>query len=93
MSSEKTDALNSAIAARDPLAIESAIASLGPEDSQNCPLLIQLLTEKWHQRHEDIVHLLQQWKDPSAIPALHKVALAPLHEYLELDFSYALCVR
>jgi HEAT repeat protein len=49
---------------------------------EQCELLIQL----GHMMHEDIIHFLQQQKDPYAIPFLRQaVLLKPCLDYLSYD--------
>ena len=53
------------------------------------PVLCQLLSAKWHQRHEDIVGTLQQLKAPAAVDAVYSAAL-DRHEYLAYDEFFGL---
>lgn len=41
-----------------------------PYRQENLYCLHNLLTEPWHKMYEDIVHMLQAYKDPSSIPVL-----------------------
>lgn len=49
-------------------------------DKSNIIFLGNLLLEKWHNSHEDIVMIMQKLKDPSSIPFLEKAI------YLNLDY-------
>lgn len=53
------------------------------------PVLIELLSLPWHQRHEDIVLTLQELRDPRAIDALFATALIE-HDYLAFDDLFGL---
>ncbi|MFL6337215.1 MAG: HEAT repeat domain-containing protein [Pyrinomonadaceae bacterium] len=81
----------SAIEARDAERVEFALydcykAGLTPE---HVPALIELLGQAWHYRHEDVVHALQELKDPRAVDALYEEAHAS-YEYLAYDEFYGL---
>jgi hypothetical protein len=41
-----------------------------PFKKENLVYLHTLLTEPWHTMYEDMVHMLQRYKDPSSIPVL-----------------------
>ena len=80
-----------AIEARDAERVEFALydcykSGLTPE---HVPSLIKLLGQPWHYRHEDVVHALQELKDPRAIDALYEEAHAS-YEYLAYDEFYGL---
>lgn len=45
-----------------------------------------LIGQEWHQGHEDMISLLQDFKDPDSIPYLQTaIELKPALEYLEYD--------
>lgn len=56
------------------------------------PILIKLLAEDWHIKHEDIAGLLQEFRRPEAIGVLYKTALRKF-KYLEYNDSSALAVK
>ena len=80
-----------AIEARDAERVEFALYGLsGSSLTPECvPMLIELLGKPWHQRHEDVVHTLQELKDPRAVDALYEEAHAS-YEYLAYDAFYGL---
>lgn len=53
------------------------------------PTLIELLQTPWHTRHEDVVQLLQQLKDPRAVVPL-ELAAQSSHDYLSFDEHFGL---
>jgi len=53
------------------------------------PALIELLGKSWHNRHEDVVSVLQRLKDPRAVDALYNEAHSE-YEYLNYDDCYGL---
>lgn len=55
-------------------------------------LLCNILMEKCHFQHEDIVFLLEIIKSPTSIEYLYKTALTKF-DYLDYDDSYALAVK
>ena len=52
-------------------------------------ILCELLREKWHYRHQDIVALLQGIKSQKSADCIYKVALQKF-EYLSYDSTYSL---
>ena len=52
-----------------------AIASIDGVDNRLTIILCELLKEHWHQRHEDIVMLLDAIKDNSSVDILYETAL------------------
>ncbi|MBB2749926.1 UNVERIFIED_ORG: HEAT repeat protein [Rhizobium aethiopicum] len=55
-------------------------------------LLLQLLQEGWHFKHEDVVSALADLKAPEAVEALYKVTYW-VPSYLEFDDARALAVK
>ncbi|ANM14042.1 MULTISPECIES: HEAT repeat domain-containing protein [unclassified Rhizobium] len=55
-------------------------------------LLLQLLQEGWHFKHEDVVSALADLKAPEAVEALYKVTHW-VPSYLEFDDARALAVK
>jgi len=88
------DLLKSALANRD--AEEAAAADmLGWEFGfpRSCLVpLNALLTEDWHEQHEDFAMALQMKRDPSSVEALYRAAQMQLG-YLDYDEAYALAVK
>ena len=69
-----------------------------PEGDARVPLLIELLGQSGHERHEDIVFELGLLGDPAAVPAIAKAVVGPfpyvdewgnLHEF-QRKCAYAL---
>lgn len=68
---EAARCLESAIGARDPESVESAINQAFPVlHPIHVPALILLAEASWHQRHEDVVKALQELRSPDAVGAL-----------------------
>jgi hypothetical protein len=55
-------------------------------------VLCRLLDADWHQKHEDIVRVLQQLRSPSSVDALCR-ATSMRHQYLEYNDSTALAIK
>ena len=53
------------------------------------PALIELLGKTWHNRHEDVVSVLQSLKDPRAVDALYDEAHSE-YEYLNYEDCFGL---
>ena len=53
------------------------------------PALVELLGKPWHNRHEDIVPVLQGLKDPRAVDVLYEEAHSE-YEYLNYDDCFGL---
>jgi HEAT repeat protein len=51
-----------------------------PEGAKKVTLLIELLVEEGHERHEDIVFELGLTGDPGAVPAIAKAIKIPFQE-------------
>lgn len=51
-------------------------------DHEFTDLLHQLILESWHTRYEEIIHSLQERKDPSSVPVIRE-AIQKKYEYLE----------
>ncbi|SDQ82001.1 hypothetical protein SAMN05421664_2724 [Chryseobacterium soldanellicola] len=72
--------------------IEEAVVLIYSDNFDNYEYIKELcdiLLESWHFKHEDIVRILQDLKDPSTIDCLHKVA--EMHfDYLDYDDTYQL---
>jgi len=82
--------LESAIGARDPESVESAVSQAFPVlHPVHAPALILLAEASWHQRHEDVVKALQELRSPDAVGALERTAFS-VHEYLAYDNNHAL---
>lgn len=62
---------------KDVASIEATLDSLPEDDRSRVPLLLTLLLLDGHDLHEDIVFDLGLLGDPTAIPAIAKVAEAP----------------
>ncbi len=52
------------------------------ENHEFTDLLHQLILESWHTRYEEIIHSLQERKDPSSVPVIRE-AIQKKYEYLE----------
>ena len=83
--------LYDAIEAKDAEQVEIALHKcFGSSFSRDyTPALIELLGKSWHNRHEDIVSVLQGLKDPRAVDALYDEAHSE-YEYLNYDDCYGL---
>ncbi|MCL2152984.1 MAG: adaptin domain-containing protein [Oscillospiraceae bacterium] len=55
-------------------------------------ILLKLLGEDWHYKHEDIVSVFQQFKIPESVDILYETALKRFN-YLEYDEFFALAVK
>ncbi|ENF7817954.1 hypothetical protein ABR157_003749 [Enterobacter soli] len=55
-------------------------------------ILIELMSEPWHYKHEDITRLFQKWRNPKTISVLYETTNKSF-DYLEYDDSYALAVK
>ncbi|WP_312277660.1 hypothetical protein [Kosakonia cowanii] len=58
-------------------------------------ILNQLVTDPWHQKHEEIVILLDHYRQPSSVNPLYKAALLNL-DYRDYDEDFMLankCIR
>ncbi|QMW04754.1 hypothetical protein [Spirosoma foliorum] len=53
-----------------------AVADLNGVDLDYSDILLELLAQKWHTRHEDIVMLLEEVEDPKSVPILYETALS-----------------
>ncbi len=78
--------LKNALISDDPDIIEDAVDLVWKRgiSTQYTEILIHMLSLSSHRRHEDIVLLLQQLKDPKAIPILFEIA-SRIFEPLEDD--------
>lgn len=64
-------------------------------DYYDVDILNQLVTDSWHQKHEEIVRLLDHYRKPSSVNPLYKAALLNL-EYRDYDDDFVLankCIR
>lgn len=64
-------------------------------DYYDVNILNQLVTDPWHQRHEEIVRLLDHYRQPSSANPLYKAALLDL-DYRDYDEDFVLankCIR
>lgn len=64
-------------------------------DYYDVDILNQLVTDPWHQKHEEIVRLLDHYRQPSSVNPLYKAALLNL-DYREYDEDFILankCIR
>ncbi|MBK0080897.1 hypothetical protein IAE49_22685 [Kosakonia sp. S58] len=64
-------------------------------DYYDVDILNQLLTDPWHQKHEEIVRLLDHYRQPSSVNPLYKAALLNL-DYRDYDEDFILankCIR
>ncbi|MGR4051835.1 hypothetical protein [Kosakonia cowanii] len=64
-------------------------------DYDDVDILNQLVTDPWHQKHEEIVGLLDHYRHPSSVDPLYKAALLNL-EYRDYDEDFILankCIR
>ncbi|MGA4669120.1 hypothetical protein ACPCG0_04860 [Propionibacteriaceae bacterium Y1923] len=67
------DLLREAIADRDPTRFVLAMTlgdSFGAIDASLAPTLAELAYEDWHQSNEWVVDLLDDFRDPTTVPAL-----------------------
>ena len=75
-----------AIQERDADSVESILYEHPIGDAAYIDLLIELLPQEWHYKHEDIARYLQQLKSSKAVDALFTVTTKKF-EYLEYDNS------
>ncbi|WP_313275337.1 hypothetical protein [Kosakonia cowanii] len=64
-------------------------------DYYDVDILNQLVTDTWHQKHEEIVRLLDHYRQPSSVNPLYKAALFNL-DYRGYDEDFVLtnkCIR
>ena len=64
-------------------------------DYYDVDILNQLVTDPWHQKHEEIVRLLDHYRQPSSVNPLYKAALLNL-DYRDYDEDFILankCIR
>lgn len=87
---EAAKGLESAICARSPKSVESAViqafSALHPIQA---PALILIVEAPWHQCHEDVVRALQILRSPGAVGALERT-VSSNHEYLGYNNNHAL---
>ncbi len=64
-------------------------------DYYDVDILNQLVTDPWHQKHEEIVRLLEHYRQPSSVNPLYEAALLNLdHRDYDEDFILAnKCIR
>lgn len=67
-----------------PIDVEYFLLILPAVEKENeyTTLLNQLMLEPWHGCHEQIVHMLQERKDPESVPFI-RTAMQQKHPYLE----------
>ena len=64
-------------------------------DYYDVGILNQLVTDPWHQKHEEIVRLLDHYRQPSSVNPLYEAALLNL-DYRDYDEDFILankCMR
>lgn len=64
-------------------------------DYYDVDILNQLVTDPWHQKHEEIVRLLDHYRQPSSVDPLYEAALLNL-DYRDYDEDFVLankCIR
>ena len=64
-------------------------------DYYDVDILNQLVTDTWHQKHEEIVRLLDHYRQPSSVNPLYEAALLNL-DYRDYDDDFILankCIR
>ena len=64
-------------------------------DYYDVDILNQLVTDPWHQKHEEIVRLLDHYRQPSSVNPLYEAALLNL-DYRDYDEDFVLankCIR
>ncbi|AST71219.1 hypothetical protein BFG07_22755 [Kosakonia cowanii] len=64
-------------------------------DYYDVDILNRLLTDTWHQKHEEIVRLLDHYRQPSSVNPLYEAALLNL-DYRDYDEDFVLankCIR
>jgi len=64
-------------------------------DYYDVGILNQLVTDPWHQKHEEIVRLLDHFRQPSSVNPLYEAALLDL-DYRDYDEDFILankCIR
>lgn len=84
------DGLQEAIAAKDRVALEFAVAEVDPDDVDSdpiVPILCGLLAESWHFEHERLAQTLQRIRDPRASRALAAAATLKF-DHMAADDSY-----
>lgn len=88
------DLLRDAVTRCDATDVEMALVvgfTFGFTDA-HLPLLIDLATASWHQRHEDVVRAIDPFHSPTAIAALVDAAQW-VPGYLDFDENRALAVK
>ncbi|MFW3570841.1 hypothetical protein [Kosakonia cowanii] len=64
-------------------------------DYYDVDILNQLVTDTWHQKHEEILRLLDHYRQPSSVNPLYEAALLNL-DYRDYDDDFILankCIR
>lgn len=91
-SSIVTQLLNEAMTAENTAEVDDALTIgcwLSLISKDHAPILSRLLTQTWHQSHENIALNLQKLRDPRSIDALYTAATIHL-TYLDYDNGLAL---
>lgn len=88
---KRHSALRESALRRDPVAFDDALSDCIRSDQLPglCDLLIQVLPEDWHFRHEDVVSAMQWLRCRDAVLVLERRA-TDCPEYLAWDDNYAL---
>lgn len=91
MKPEILEELNLASELEDARAAEEAIekAYYAGFDAELVPVLLDLLEQNFHTRHEDIISTLQELKDPRPVDVLYRASLVS-HSYLDCDENFGL---
>lgn len=86
--------LRSAVAEKNPDDLELALIVCGAFDpnTENLPILAELISADWHFKHEDVVSQLGQLQTLDAVDALYE-ATQWVPAYLDFDDSRALAKK
>ena len=83
--------LRDAVRRRDGVDVEMALIVVATFEAtpEFLTPLTELISADWHQKHEDVVSVLDRLRDPAALPALYE-ATQWIPDYLDYDESRAL---
>jgi len=86
--------MQKAFVEKDAESIEKLVddTDFSKNGSSYIEILCQLLKEEWHIKHEDIVSILEDIKDPKAIDILYDIAQRKFNYYIR-DEKYPLARR
>lgn len=90
--SEVIEGVKASIVSKNPYSVDRALKGIYREGTLSpcyVPILIELLKEDWHYKHEDVVFALQGSRDSRAVEILYETAVKK-YNYLSYNNSYAL---